>query len=74
MDEMKLKLKTNFMKGILSKIISKVISNKIGLKSEIKINEIDVEMINGEMHFHINADGKVDEKELIKINKLIDLD
>ena len=71
MDEMKLKLSTKFMRSIISKIISKAIYKKVGFKPEIQLNEIDIEMIDGKIHFHINADGAIDEKVFLKISKMI---
>lgn len=74
MDEMKLKLSTKFMRGIIAKIISKSIYNKFGFKPKIQINEIEAEMKDGKICFHINADGEVDDKILLKISRLVDLE
>ena len=74
MDEMKIKLSTKFMRGIASKIISKVIFKKLGFKTEIQLNEIEAEMKNGKILFHIDVDGFVDEKAFTKIQRIIEED
>ena len=72
MDEMKLKLSTKFMRGMLAKIIAKVVFKKFGFKPELQINEIEAELKDGKIRFHINADGEIDEKVFIKVNQLIE--
>ena len=67
MDKLKLKLSTKFMKGIAAKIISKAIYNKFGFKPEIQIYELEIEMKDDKIHFHINADGEVNKEILSKI-------
>lgn len=74
MDEMKLKLSTKFMRNIAAKIIQKVIFSKFGFKPEIKLNEINFEMIDGRVRFHINADGEMSDKDLLKITRLTNLE
>lgn len=72
MDEMKIKLNTRLMKGIVSKLISKIIFKQVGFKPEIHLNEIEIEMKDGKMQFHIDVNGSVDEKAFLKITQLID--
>lgn len=74
MDEMKIKISTRFMKGIIAKIIAKSISKKFGFKPEIRIHDIDAEMKNGRIRFHIDVEGSMDEKAFVKIYQLIDED
>ena len=74
MDEMKLKLSTKFMRGMLAKIIAKVIFKKFGFKPELQINEIEAELKDGKIRFHINVDGEIDERAFLTINKMVDLD
>lgn len=74
MDEMKMKLSTKLMRGIVAKLISKAIYKNIGVKPIINISEIEAEMKDGKIHFHINADGEIDDRVLVKINRLIDSD
>ena len=74
MDEMKIKLSTKFMRGIVAKIASKVISNKLGFKPNIKINEIEIEKINGKIHLHLNVDAEITDNDLLKITRLANLE
>lgn len=72
MGEMKLNLSTNFMRNLVSKFVVKAIHKKLGVKPELQINELKVEMIDGKIRFHINIDGVVDEKVFTKISRMID--
>ena len=69
---MKIKSSSSLINGLVSKIISKLIFKKLGLKPEFKINEIEVETINNKIHFHVNVDGELDERSLLKITRVID--
>ena len=71
MDELKLNLSSKFMRGIVTKLISKAVYKKTGYKIGIELNNINVEVINGRAHIHINADAEIDNDELIKIVRTI---
>lgn len=71
MDEMKVKLSTNFMRGIVSKVIAKAIKKKYGIKVDIQLNEIDISMINGETNINTNVEIKLDSDEFKKIMLLV---
>lgn len=72
MDEMKIKLSTRLMRGIVAKIISKAIYKNIGVKPIINISELEAEMKDGKIRFHIDADGEIDQKVLLKIERIVD--
>lgn len=72
MDEMKINFNTIFMRGMISKLLAKIISKKIGFKPEIDLKELNVELKDGKIDFHISLDGSVDEKAFAKINRIID--
>lgn len=72
MDEMKLKLSTKFMRGIVSKILSRMIYKKIGYKVNIQINELDINMIDGDTAVHANVELKCNSDEFKKIMKGIE--
>lgn len=74
MDEMKIKISTKFMRGIVAKIASKVIANKLGIKADIRLNGISVEKINDKIHLHLDVDADIDEKDLLKITRLANLE
>lgn len=72
MDEMKIKLSTKLMRGMAAKLLSKLILDKTGLKTKIEVNELQADMKNGKINFHLNIDGELDDDSLIKINRLIE--
>ena len=74
MDEMKLKLSSKFMRGIVTKIISKVIFSKLGYKIDIQLNEIQIENKDGKIHIHADVDGEMENEEFMKLIKGIGLD
>lgn len=74
MDEMKLKLKTKFMRGMISKIVSKIVSKNLGCKVNLNLNDIEIEMIDGDVILHLDVDGTMDKYEFNKIIKNIGLD
>lgn len=69
MDELKLKLSTKFMRGIIAKIVSKTIFKKFGYKIDIQINEIEVTTHDGKIYLHVNADAETSNDEFKKIIK-----
>ena len=69
MDEMKLKLSTKFMRGMVSKLISKAVYKKLGYKVDIQLNDINVEFIDGETSVHADVDLRLDKEEFTKLIK-----
>lgn len=67
MDEMKLKLSTKFMRGMVSKLISKAVYKKLGYKVDIQLNDMNVEFIDGETSIHADVDLRLDKKEFTKL-------
>ena len=74
MDEMKLRLGTKFMRGIVSKLLAKMIYKKTGYKVDIQINDLDINVIDGETKISTNVEAKIDSKEFMKIIKSAGLD
>lgn len=74
MDEMKIKLSTNFMRGLVSKLISKMIYKKLGYKIDIQLNDLDVNTNNGNVFVKLNAEANLKSDELTRIVKGINLD
>ena len=68
-----MKLSTKFMKNVLSKLISKALYKKFGYKIDIRLNDINVEFIDGETNIHADVDLKLDKEEFAKIIKSSDL-
>ena len=72
MDEMKLKLSTNFMKSIVSKLIEKSIYKKYGCKVNVQLDELDINIIDGETTINANVEAKINSDEFRKMmTKLI---
>ena len=74
MDELKLKLSTKFMRGIVANLVSKAIAKKVGYNIDILLNEIEVKNENGKIHLHIDADAEVENSEFIRMLKSIGMD
>ena len=74
MDEMKVKLSTNFMRSIVSKVISRTIYKKYGYRVDIQLKDLDVNIIDGETKIATNVEVKLESKEFMKIVKSLGLD
>ena len=74
MDELKLKLSTKFMRGVIAKIISKTVSKKLGYQIDIQVNEIEVETIDGKIHLHTSVDADMNYEDFKNIIKSTGLD
>jgi hypothetical protein len=74
MDELKLKLSTKFMRGIIANLISKAISKKLGYNIDVPINEIALKTEDGKIKIHLDVDGEVTNEEFKNIIKSIGLD
>lgn len=74
MDEMKLKLSTKFMRGLVAKLIAKFVYKKLGYKINIQLNELDVSVIDGETSINTNVEIKMDSKEFMNLMKTIGSD
>ena len=71
MDEMKLKLSTKFMRSILAKFCSRYIRKKHGCKTDILINEVDLDMVDGKTHLHVDVDVDLSSDDFKKFMKSI---
>lgn len=74
MDEMKLKLSTKFMRGMLSKLLSKMIYKKFGYKIDIQLNDLIVKYNDGRARLYVDADVDIDGDEFMNIMKSVGLD
>lgn len=72
MDEMKMKLTSKFMRGLVSKLLSNFVSTKLGYKIDIHFEELDINVIDGETDISANIKAHVDSPEFIKLVKAID--
>ena len=74
MDEMKIRLSTKFMRGLVSKLISRSIYKKYGCKVNIQLNDLDIGILDGETKISTNLEVRLDSKEFMKIMQMIDED
>lgn len=72
MDEMKIKLHSRVMRGIVSKLISNAILKATGYKPNIRIKELSIETGNKRIAFNINVEGDISEGVLYKIDQIIE--
>ena len=67
MDEMKLKLTTKFMRGIVSKLIERSIYKKYGYRVNVQLNDLDSNIIDGETTINTNVEAKISSEEFKKM-------
>lgn len=72
MDEMRIKLHSRVMRGIVSKLISNAIYKSTGHKPNIRIKELGIETGDKRIAFNISLEGDISEAVLYKIDKLIE--
>ena len=71
MDIMKLKLSTKLMRGIAAKLIERAIRKKYGCKINIRLDELDINAVNGNAAIKVNAEITMDDKEFNEIIKKV---
>jgi hypothetical protein len=69
MDEMKIVSK--FTTGIVSKLAEVALRKKLGVDADITLNEVQVTIVDGKTHIHLNLDAELGKEELTKILKNI---
>ena len=74
MDMLMIKLSTKFMKGMVAKIIARKVYKKFGYKIDIQLNDVQIDMINGDIKLHIDADGKMNKTEFDRLMETINDD
>ena len=67
MDEMKLKLTTKFMRGIVSKLIERSIYKKYGYRVNVQLNDLDIGVVDGETTINTNVEAKISSEEFKKM-------
>ena len=73
MDEMKINLSTKLMKGLVAKLLKKVIRDKTGYSIDILLNQITITHTeNGKIDVHVDVNAEIDEKEFLKITRIMD--
>ena len=67
MDLLKLKVSTKFMKGIIAKIATRKIYKQFGYKVDIQLNDIQLDVIDGDVSIHVDVDGKMNKTEFSRL-------
>lgn len=71
MDLLKLKISTKFMKGLVAKVISRKIYKRFGYKVDIQLNDIQLDVVDGDVNFHIDTDAKMSKTEFSRLMEQI---
>ena len=69
MNEMKIKLTNHFITNAISKVIKKGISKNYGVDTDISLERISLDEVNGRIY--VGIDGSIDEKSLVELIKKI---
>lgn len=73
MDEMKISLSTKLMRGLIAKLLKKVIRDKTGYSIDILLNQITISHAeNGKIDVRVDMNAEIDEKEFLKITRIMD--
>ncbi len=71
MDEVKIVSK--FTRSVISKLIKAMLHKKLGYNVDIQLNGVNVTIMDGKTHVHLDIDAELDKDELVKILKNIGL-
>lgn len=74
MDEMLFKLRTKFMRKVISKSLSNAIQSKFGYKIDIQFKDLEATFNDGEIAINADLEVKMDKQEFIRILKSKGLD
>lgn len=64
---MKLNLSSDFTKNLVSSILSSVIRKKLGYDVDISLDDLDVEIVDGDAQIKTSVRAKINKQELNKI-------
>lgn len=68
------KLKTKFMRRLVSKLLSKEIKSKVGYEVDIQLDEFDATFSDGDIVIGAKLEVKMDKQEFMRILKSKGLD
>lgn len=60
---------SSFMRNAVAKLISMLIRKKFGCKVDLQIDELYINMVNGETTISTKVDAKMESKEFTKLLK-----
>lgn len=70
MDE--LKIKTKFMRELISKLLSSAIRKKFGCEIDIFMHDIEFIVKDDKTYIHINTDAEISNNAYMKFTRFID--
>ena len=73
MDELKLAIRTRFIRNLITKVLAKVIYKKTGYHVDIQINTIEAETYGEKMRFHMDINAEMNSEDLIDALRKSDL-
>lgn len=66
-----MKLLSKFTTGIVSKLAEVVLHKKLGVDADIALNELQVTVVDGKTHIHLDLDAELSKEELTRLLKQI---
>lgn len=72
-DELRVRLSSSFMKGIVSKLIARSIYKKYGYKVAVRLDDLDIWSVDGDTSIKVNAEVKMNSNEFKKLMKDLDV-
>lgn len=68
-----MKIVSGFTRGIISKLVKVLLRKKLGYDIDIQLNKIDVTIVDGKSHVHLDLDAELEKEELLKLLKKVGL-
>lgn len=66
-----MKLLSKFTTGIVSKLAEVVMHKKLGVDADIALNALQVTVVDGKTHIHLDLDAELGKEELTRLLKHI---
>lgn len=60
-----MKIVSKFTRTVLSKLTRMMLRKKLGYDIDIQLNEMNVTIVDGKAHVHLNVDAELDKDELM---------
>lgn len=64
---MKLNLSSDFTKNMVSKLLSSLIRSKLGYDIDIQLDDLDLQVVDGDAQIKTSVRANIDKRELNKI-------
>lgn len=74
MDELRVKLGSKLMRGVISKLITRTVRKKLGYDIDIQFDDIVVTTVDNGICLHADVSAEISNEELVKIIKSAGLD